>query len=150
MPWRRNAAASSGSSSGGKSSYRAGTAEKVRQAVNCPANRGRVCRASRICSKFIGALPQPCLRTYVRRCGNGILLRVCGGKCTGILSSSRRQPAASSALPRLTTCSYHIVMKQVRIAELKAKLSEYLRDVRRGETIAVLDRETPVAQIVPV
>ena len=41
-------------------------------------------------------------------------------------------------------------MKQVRIAELKARLSEYLRAVRRGETIAVLDRDTPVAQIVPV
>jgi len=41
-------------------------------------------------------------------------------------------------------------MKQVRIAELKARLSEYLRAVRRGETIAVLDRETPVAEIVPV
>jgi len=41
-------------------------------------------------------------------------------------------------------------MKQVRIAELKARLSEYLRAVRRGETIAVWDRETPVAQIVPV
>ena len=41
-------------------------------------------------------------------------------------------------------------MKTVRIAELKARLSEYLRAVRRGETIAVLDRETPVAQIVPV
>jgi prevent-host-death family protein len=41
-------------------------------------------------------------------------------------------------------------MRQVRIAELKAKLSEYLRAVRRGETIAVLDRETPVAHIVPV
>lgn len=41
-------------------------------------------------------------------------------------------------------------MKQVRIAELKARLSEYLRAVRRGETIVVLDRETPVAQIVPV
>ena len=41
-------------------------------------------------------------------------------------------------------------MKQVRIAELKARLSEYLRAVRRGETIAVLDRETPVAQIVPI
>ena len=41
-------------------------------------------------------------------------------------------------------------MRQVRIAELKARLSEYLRIVRRGETIAVLDRETPVAQIVPV
>jgi prevent-host-death family protein len=41
-------------------------------------------------------------------------------------------------------------MKQVRIAELKARLSEYLRAVRLGETIAVLDRDTPIAQIVPV
>ena len=45
---------------------------------------------------------------------------------------------------------YHIAMKQVRIAELGARLSEYLRAVRRGETITVLDRETPVAHIVPV
>jgi len=43
-----------------------------------------------------------------------------------------------------------MTMKTVRIAELKARLSEYLRAVRRGETIAVMDRETPVAQIVPV
>jgi len=41
-------------------------------------------------------------------------------------------------------------MKQVRIAELKSHLSEYLRAVRGGQTIAVLDRETPVALIVPV
>ncbi|HLG57109.1 MAG TPA: type II toxin-antitoxin system prevent-host-death family antitoxin [Vicinamibacterales bacterium] len=41
-------------------------------------------------------------------------------------------------------------MKEVRIADLKARLSEYLRAVRGGETISVLDRETPVAQIVPV
>jgi prevent-host-death family protein len=39
---------------------------------------------------------------------------------------------------------------RVGIAELKARLSEYLRTVRRGETIFVLDRDTPVAQIVPV
>jgi prevent-host-death family protein len=50
----------------------------------------------------------------------------------------------------MTTSSHNMVMKQVRIAELKARLSEYLRLVRRGETIAVLDRQTPVAQIVPV
>ena len=43
-----------------------------------------------------------------------------------------------------------MTMKEVRIAELKARLSEYLRAVRRGETIAVLDRETPVAHIVPL
>lgn len=41
-------------------------------------------------------------------------------------------------------------MKEVRIAELKSRLSEYLRAVRNGETISVLDRETPVAQIIPV
>ena len=43
-----------------------------------------------------------------------------------------------------------VTMKQVRIAELNARLSEYLRAVRRGETIAVLDRDRPIAQIVPV
>ena len=42
-----------------------------------------------------------------------------------------------------------MVMKHVRIAELKARLSEHLRAVRRGESIAVLDRDTPVAQIIP-
>jgi prevent-host-death family protein len=41
-------------------------------------------------------------------------------------------------------------MQHVRIADLKARLSEYLRAVRRGETIAVLDRDTLVAQIVPI
>src|SRR5262249_53531161 len=46
--------------------------------------------------------------------------------------------------------SVSMVMKQVRIAALKARLSHYLRAVRRGETIAVLDRDTSVAQIVPI
>ena len=41
-------------------------------------------------------------------------------------------------------------MKQVRIADLKARLSEHLRAVRAGESIAVLDRDTPVAQLIPV
>jgi prevent-host-death family protein len=41
-------------------------------------------------------------------------------------------------------------MRQVRIAELKSHLSEYLRAVRAGETISVLDRDTPVAEIVPI
>ena len=50
----------------------------------------------------------------------------------------------------MTTYGYDMVMKQVRIADLKARLSEYLRAVRRGETIAVLDRDTPVAQLVPL
>ena len=50
----------------------------------------------------------------------------------------------------MTTYGHNEAMKAVRIAELKARLSEYLRAVRDGETIAVLDRETRVAEIVPV
>lgn len=41
-------------------------------------------------------------------------------------------------------------MTEVRIAELKARLSEYLRVVRRGGKVVVLDRDTPVAEIVPI
>ncbi len=41
-------------------------------------------------------------------------------------------------------------MSNVRIADLKARLSEHLRAVRKGRTLTVLDRDTPVARIVPV
>ena len=40
--------------------------------------------------------------------------------------------------------------RKVRISELKAKLSEHLRHVRRGHTITVMDRDTPIAEIVPL
>jgi prevent-host-death family protein len=40
-------------------------------------------------------------------------------------------------------------MSTVRIAELKSRLSEYLRSVRRGRSVTVLDRETPIARLVP-
>lgn len=40
-------------------------------------------------------------------------------------------------------------MSNVKIAELKARLSEHLRTVRNGGTLTVLDRDTPIARIVP-
>ncbi len=40
-------------------------------------------------------------------------------------------------------------MKSVRIADLKAHLSEHLREVRRGHPLIVMDRETPIARIIP-
>jgi prevent-host-death family protein len=40
-------------------------------------------------------------------------------------------------------------MSDVGIADLKARLSEHLRSVRNGATLTVLDRNTPVAQIIP-
>lgn len=42
-----------------------------------------------------------------------------------------------------------MVMKRLKIAEFRAKLSEYLRAVRRGETIVVSDRDTPIVRVVP-
>jgi antitoxin (DNA-binding transcriptional repressor) of toxin-antitoxin stability system len=41
-------------------------------------------------------------------------------------------------------------MKQVGIAELKSRLSEFLRLVQGGESIAILDRNRAVAHIVPI
>ncbi len=39
--------------------------------------------------------------------------------------------------------------KRVKISELKNHLSAYLRHVRRGNSVEVLDRDTVVARIVP-
>lgn len=39
--------------------------------------------------------------------------------------------------------------KGVGIADLKARLSEHLSAVRKGRSVTVLDRGTPVARIVP-
>ena len=39
-------------------------------------------------------------------------------------------------------------MTEVKIGELKAHLSKHLRSVRRGEVLTVLDRTTPIAQVV--
>ena len=42
------------------------------------------------------------------------------------------------------------VQKDVRIAGLKAHLSEYVRAAQKGQEILIKDRETPVARLVPV
>jgi prevent-host-death family protein len=41
-------------------------------------------------------------------------------------------------------------MKGIGIADLKARLSEHLKAVRRGRTLTILDRNTPIARIVPI
>ena len=40
-------------------------------------------------------------------------------------------------------------MRRVGVAQLKSRLSEYLRLVKRGGTVTVLDRDRPVARLVP-
>lgn len=50
----------------------------------------------------------------------------------------------------LVTCTgYRGVMRKVGIADLKAHLSGYLRSVKKGETLLVVERGTPVARMVP-
>lgn len=41
-------------------------------------------------------------------------------------------------------------MKKARIATAKNTLSSLIKDVRRGETVLILDRDTPVARLEPV
>lgn len=49
----------------------------------------------------------------------------------------------------MTIYDYHVTMKTVGVAELKARLSEYLRSVRKGHDVTVMDRDQPIARIVP-
>jgi prevent-host-death family protein len=55
----------------------------------------------------------------------------------------------AGGLVLVTSYDYIMTMNEVRIAELKARLSEHLRRVRRGHVLTVLDRDTPVARLVP-
>lgn len=41
-------------------------------------------------------------------------------------------------------------MTSIGVAELKAKLSEYLRVVRKGHEVTVMDRDQPIARIIPI
>jgi prevent-host-death family protein len=41
-------------------------------------------------------------------------------------------------------------MNAVKIADLKAHLSEHLRTVRAGEVVTIYDRNVPIAQLVPI
>jgi len=41
-------------------------------------------------------------------------------------------------------------MRTAKISELKAKLSAHIEYVKRGEEVLILDRDTPVARLVPV
>ena len=49
----------------------------------------------------------------------------------------------------MTRSDYHMTMTGIRIADLKSRLSEHLRKVRAGSSLTILDRDTPIARIVP-
>ncbi|HEY7167791.1 MAG TPA: type II toxin-antitoxin system prevent-host-death family antitoxin [Candidatus Binatia bacterium] len=46
--------------------------------------------------------------------------------------------------------SYYGHMKKASVSELKNQISRYLDYVKHGETVIVLDRNTPVAELKPI
>lgn len=42
------------------------------------------------------------------------------------------------------------IVRRAGVAELKARLSEFLRYVKKGQSVTVYDRDTPVARLVPL
>jgi antitoxin (DNA-binding transcriptional repressor) of toxin-antitoxin stability system len=49
----------------------------------------------------------------------------------------------------MVTSDYPLLMRVVNVKELKARLSAYLREARRGETYLVTDRDEVVARLAP-
>jgi antitoxin (DNA-binding transcriptional repressor) of toxin-antitoxin stability system len=41
-------------------------------------------------------------------------------------------------------------MKKASVSQVKSRLSAYLKDVQRGETVLIFDRDRPVARLEPV
>ena len=83
--------------------------------------------------------------------GTGLPLAVCREiPCKHARERSLDQgPPQGIRIDYVTHYDCFIAMKTVQIAELKARLSEHLRHVRRGHVLTVLDRVTPIAQVVP-
>jgi prevent-host-death family protein len=50
----------------------------------------------------------------------------------------------------MTRKGYHLVMSNVSIADLKARLSHYVGLARRGRMVTVTNRDIPVARLVPL
>lgn len=70
--------------------------------------------------------------------------------CPATTSRAKRgREPALGPLAIMTRSDYHMTMTGIRIADLKSRLSEHLRKVRRGSSLTILDRDTPIARIVP-
>ena len=45
---------------------------------------------------------------------------------------------------------HDVVMKKTKVSELKAHLCSYLAEVKRGDSLIVCERTTPIARIIPI
>lgn len=70
--------------------------------------------------------------------------------CCNAAARRVRTPAGTHALISLGAVTIIVTMKSVSVSELKAHLSKYLREIRRGGEVQVMDRGVPVARLAPV
>lgn len=59
-------------------------------------------------------------------------------------------PGGAWGLAYASRHGHYSHVRRAQIAQLKNNLSRYLDQVRHGETILVVDRDQPIAQIVPL
>lgn len=72
-----------------------------------------------------------------------------GTRSSGISQRLVRGWVSRASIDKVTTGSYSGPMKAVGIKVLKAKLSEYIRLAKAGETILVTERDEVVAELGP-
>ena len=68
----------------------------------------------------------------------------------GRQGASSASTCAAAACVGLINVAKLAIMRTVRIGELKNHLSRYLRVVRGGTRLVVMDRDTPVAELGPL
>ena len=61
-----------------------------------------------------------------------------------------RGEATGCGRNNLCKSGYNSLMQKATISEVKNRLSAYLKKVRAGESILILDRDEPIARIEPV
>ena len=64
-------------------------------------------------------------------------------------SAQNRKTSSTAAVDNVATRGYIGRMKTVGVRELKNRLSEYLREVRRGEHLLVTDRGEVIGELSP-
>lgn len=64
-----------------------------------------------------------------------------------LIEAKLRSSSTSGQIDFVTTGNYHRVMKTVGVKQLKARLSEYLRLAKTGETVLVTERDEVIAEL---
>ena len=84
-----------------------------------------------------------------RRRASGAKRRLVRAEARGYRLEQDRSAVPGASIDNVASSSYIEVMKSVGLRELKNRLSEYVREVRSGESVLVTDRGEVVAELIP-